>query len=199
MPPGRPPCKGPAQPQWCHCRQPAPWRAPGSNHGSCATLPLLWASTKVPVEVEATLPDGLGTASIWGLETLGPAQSCLLTTCQDLPGTISQLMTTTPVRTTKQCFVMLGSRHPPEQGCRPAGQLRSLQTMEPQLAPGRQWKLVQRIATRSKLPGSGQVHTCLRRKAAGQGRAGRVSAEQAGPCESGEVWPAPRPVSQTPT
>lgn len=40
------------------------------------------------------------------LEILWPAQSCLLTTCQDLPGTISQLMTSPPVRATKQRFVM---------------------------------------------------------------------------------------------
>lgn len=72
------------------------------------------------MDVEATLPDGVSTASIWGLEILGPAQSCLLTTCQDLPGTISQLMTTPPVRATEQCFVLLGSPHPPEQGCRPS-------------------------------------------------------------------------------
>lgn len=72
------------------------------------------------MEGEATLPDGLGTASIWGLEILRPAQSCLLTTCQDLPGTISQPMTTPPVRATKQGFVMFGSPHPPEQGCRPS-------------------------------------------------------------------------------
>lgn len=165
----------------------------------CHLAPALGQHKKMPMDVEATVPDRLGTACIWGLKILGPAQSCLLTTCQDLPGTISQLMTTPPVRATKQCFVMLRSWHPAEQGCRPAGQLRSLQTMEPQLALGRQWNSVQRIATRSKLPSSSQVHTCLRRRAAGQGRAGRVSAEQAGPRESWEVCPAPRPVSQTPS
>lgn len=69
------------------------------------------------------------------------------------------------------------------------GQLRSQQTMGPQLALGRQWKPVQRIATRSKLPHRDQVHTCLPRRAAG--RAGRVSAEQAGPVNLGKSGQLP--------
>lgn len=199
MPPGRPPCKGPAQPQWCHCRQPAPRRAPGSNRGSCATLPLLWASTKGARGSGGHSPRRIGHCIHLGTRNTGTSTEL---SAHHMSGSARDHLTANdnpPVRTTKQCFVMLGSRHPPEQGCRPAGQLRSLQTMEPQLALGRQWKPVQRIATRSKLPRSGQVHTCLGRKAAGQGGAGRVSAEQAGPCESWGVWPAPRPVSQTPT
>ena len=109
--------------------------------------------------------------TVWGLKILWPAQSCLLTTWQDLPGTISQLMTSPPVKATKQYFVML-QEPASSQGNDPGqtGQPRPLRTMEPQLDLGRQWKSVQRMATRSTLPGSGQVHTCLLERVAGQGR-----------------------------
>lgn len=97
--------------------------------------------------------------------------SCLLPTCQDLPGTITQLRTNPPVRDTQRLFVMPLEPHLPwaelqatlvsYPGC--WGQRRHS-------IPGQPWKPAWgKKGTRSQVPGCSQACTRLLRRTSGPG------------------------------
>lgn len=116
------------------------------------------------------------------LRILRPAQSCLLTTCQDLPGTISQLVTSSSCQGHKAvlCDAVVACILP-GQGSRMSRSAQATVDNGATVGSGPAAKSVQGMATQS------QVQTRLPRWAAGQG----VIQQSPGQLEPGQAGQHP--------
>lgn len=205
MTPGGSPLKGLAQTSWCYRCQPAQGGARTTAPGP--PLPLLAVSTEgaskpeavgIHVEVEATHPRQIGCCIQLGTRNTvtstelsahhmsGSARDHLI--AKDKP--FYQGHKVALCDAVGAC-VLLG------QGSRPSRAAQA--TVDNGATVGFEWAVGVGAVNGNKeaAPGSGQVHTCLPRRVAG--RAGHVSAEQAGQLESCKVWTTARQAPQTPT